>query len=108
MMKSPYYVIDSTNGTIIIYVSGGQKQFISFIRALIQNKSIILLDEPSSSLDETSKQILKDLIKKLEGKTILITTHDKELLSIFDTVIDNPAKKKKKESPNYKPYASDE
>lgn len=85
-------------------VSGGQKQFISFIRALVQNKSIILLDEPSSSLDQTSKQILKDLISKLEGKTILITTHDKELLSIFDHVIDNPSKKKKKKSNDYKPF----
>jgi len=75
-------------------VSGGQRQFITFIRSLIQNKSIILLDEPSSSLDQHSKEILMNLIKKLKHKTIIITTHDKELLPLFDKVIDNPSKKK--------------
>jgi len=74
-------------------VSGGQRQFISFIRALIQNKKIILLDEPSSSLDQQSKEILMNLIKNLKNRTIIITTHDKELLPLFDKVIDNPSKK---------------
>ena len=74
-------------------VSGGQRQFISFIRALIQNKKIILLDEPSSSLDQLSKEILMNLIKNLKNRTIIITTHDKELLPLFDKVIDNPNKK---------------
>lgn len=76
-------------------VSGGQRQFISFIRAIIQNKTIILLDEPSSSLDIKSKQILLSLIKKLAQATIIITTHDKELLPIFDKIIDNPSKQGK-------------
>lgn len=70
-------------------ISGGQKQFISFIRSIIQNKSIILLDEPSSSLDPKSKQILINLIKRLKDKTIIITTHDKDLVPLFDKIIDN-------------------
>ena len=76
-------------------VSGGQRQFISFIRSIIQNKSIILLDEPSSSLDQKSKQIFIGLIKSLNDKTIIITTHDKDLLPIFNTIIDNPSKQVK-------------
>ena len=99
--------LDTNVGKEGANVSGGQKQFISFIRALIQNKTIILLDEPSSSLDRHSKQILMDLIKKLNNKTIIITTHDKELLPIFNNIIDNPSKKVKKASIDYKPYAND-
>lgn len=76
-------------------VSGGQRQFISFIRSIIQNKCIILLDEPSSSLDQKSKQLLINLIRRLNKKTIIITTHDKDLLPIFDKIIDNPSKQTK-------------
>lgn len=68
-------------------VSGGQRQFISFIRAILQDKKIILLDEPSSSLDNKSKQVLMDVIKKLKDRKIIIVTHDKELYPIFDEII---------------------
>ena len=84
-------------------VSGGQRQFISFIRSIIQNKSIILLDEPSSSLDQKSKQTLIGLIKNFKGKTIIITTHDKDLFPIFDNIIDNPSKQVKINQ-SIKPY----
>lgn len=69
-------------------VSGGQKQLIAIIRALIQNKKILLLDEPTSSLDIKSKDIFLNLIKNIKNKTIIISTHDKQLMQIFDTVID--------------------
>jgi len=69
-------------------VSGGQRQFLAFIRALIQNKRIIILDEPSSSLDIETKQILINTIKKLKNRTIIISTHDQQMYSIFDRTID--------------------
>ena len=68
-------------------LSGGQKQLIAIIRALLQNKSIILLDEPTSSLDSQTKTVIMSLIKKIVGKTILIVTHDKSLLDVFDDFI---------------------
>lgn len=71
-------------------VSGGQRQFIFLIRALIQNKPIILLDEPTSSLDVKYRAIFIDLIKTLkntENKTIIISTHDKLITQIFDTTV---------------------
>jgi ABC-type multidrug transport system fused ATPase/permease subunit len=78
-------------------MSGGQRQFVAFIRAIVQNKSIILLDEPTSSLDQKSKQLLIDLINRIKDKTIIVSTHDKQLLPLFDTVIDiNEMKKKGK------------
>lgn len=69
-------------------LSGGQKQFVYLIRAIIQNKTILLLDEPSSSLDATNKQLLMNLIKSIKGKTIIISTHDKQIMALFDRVVD--------------------
>ena len=68
-----------------------KRQFIFLIRALIQNKPIILLDEPTSSLDTTYKTIFINLIKilkKTEKKTIIISTHDKLITPLFDTTVD--------------------
>lgn len=71
-------------------VSGGQRQFIFLIRALIQNKPIILLDEPTSSLDSKYRTLFIELIKTLKKteKTIIISTHDKLISSLFDSTID--------------------
>lgn len=68
-------------------LSGGQKQLIAIIRSLLQNKSILLLDEPTSSLDVQTKEIIVNLIKQIKGKTILVVTHDQTLLPIFDDFI---------------------
>lgn len=68
-------------------LSGGQRQFVALIRSIIQNKFILLLDEPTSSLDEKSKKLFMDLIKNLK-KTIIVTTHDKQIFPIFDEIID--------------------
>jgi ATP-binding cassette subfamily C protein len=68
-------------------LSGGQRQFVALIRAIIQNKSIFLLDEPSSSLDTTNKQIFMNLIKNIRGKTIIISTHDKQIMGLFHKII---------------------
>ena len=68
-------------------LSGGQKQFVSLIRAIIQNKTIFLLDEPSSSLDTVNKNIFINLIKNIKDKTIIISTHDKQIKPLFDRII---------------------
>lgn len=82
--------LDSQAGKDGSKLSGGQKQLIAIIRALLQNKSIILLDEPTSSLDVQTKSSIIELIKQIEGKTILVVTHDQSLLSmssIFDDYV---------------------
>ena len=79
--------IDTHVGKEGVKISGGQKQFISFIRSLIQNKNIILLDEPTSSLDPKTKQLFINLMKNIKNKTIIITTHDSIITDIFDKVI---------------------
>lgn len=62
-----------------IDLSGGQKQKLCIARALVLVPEIILLDEPTSSLDSKNKEIIEDLIIELGKKyTILIVSHDKD------------------------------
>lgn len=68
-------------------LSGGQRQLIYILRAIIQDKKIILLDEPTSALDHNYKKMLMDLLKQLTDKTFIIVTHDYDILDVFDRVI---------------------
>jgi ABC-type bacteriocin/lantibiotic exporter with double-glycine peptidase domain len=64
-------------------LSGGQKHMVALIRTLIQDRPIILLDEPTSSLDTKNKRTIIDIIRNINNKTLIVTTHDTELLKIF-------------------------
>lgn len=77
------------------YISEGQKQLVILIRVLLQNKPILLLDEPSCSLDRENKSILISIIKNIENKTVIISTHDNELSEIFDVNVNIDEKKSK-------------
>lgn len=59
-------------------LSGGQKQLISFLRSVLQNRPIIILDEPTNSMDDNSKEILIKFIEKnyYTKKIVIIITHD--------------------------------
>lgn len=73
-----YYVGD--NGKKL---SGGQRQRISLARALYQQKDILVLDEFTSALDiETSKNLL-DMVSKIDGKIIILISHDHEAKNYF-------------------------
>jgi len=69
--------------------SGGERQKISIARALYQNPSIFLFDEPTSSMDIGSVDGFIDLLLKLKskGKTIIIVSHNSSFLSISDYII---------------------
>jgi ABC-type bacteriocin/lantibiotic exporter with double-glycine peptidase domain len=69
-------------------LSGGQKQIVALIRAIIHQKKIILLDEPTSSLDAETKQIFINLIETIKDKTIIVVTHDKTIHDLFDDMIE--------------------
>ena len=72
-------------------LSGGEKQRVAVARALINEPTLILADEPSGSLDSKNKEDLHKLLFDLRDKfglTIVIVTHDKELAALSDRVIE--------------------
>lgn len=71
-------------------LSGGEKQRIAVARALMNNPSVILADEPSGSLDTKNKEELHQLFFDLRdkyGQTFVIVTHDESLAVITDRTI---------------------
>lgn len=69
-------------------LSGGEKRRIGIARALLHNGSLILLDEPTESLDtNTEQQILALLQKQCQQKTVLMITHKKQSYTDFDHII---------------------
>jgi len=71
-------------------LSGGEQQRVAVARALINNPSIILADEPSGNLDSENKNELHKLFFKLRdtfGQTIIIVTHDRQLANMSDRIL---------------------
>ena len=71
-------------------LSGGQKQRVAVARALVNNPSVVLADEPSGSLDSKNKAELHQLFFDLRdktGQTFIIVTHDEQLAGITDRTI---------------------
>ncbi|PTY36949.1 hypothetical protein BGP77_06600 [Saccharospirillum sp. MSK14-1] len=67
-------------------LSGGQRQKVMIGRALLAKPYCLVLDEPSTGLDEAAVKSLKELISKLSEKTqLLIVTHDQRLMHINNT-----------------------
>ena len=74
------------NGSLL---SGGQRQIVWILRFIFNNHKVIILDEPTSSLDFNSKNKVIQLIKELEkDKTIIIITHDNDLLKYVKRIIE--------------------
>jgi putative ABC transport system ATP-binding protein len=73
-------------------LSGGEKQRIAIVRALVNNPKIILADEPTSSLDDENSELLMELFSKINKErkvTIVLTTTDlyEKLPTIMDYVL---------------------
>jgi ABC-type multidrug transport system fused ATPase/permease subunit len=57
-------------------LSGGQRQMVWILRSLLSPSSILIMDEPTSALDPTNKKLICSIINKIQGKTIIIVSHD--------------------------------
>lgn len=71
-------------------LSGGEKQRVAVARALVNNPSAVLADEPSGNLDSTNRDDLHDLLFKLRddfGQTFIIVTHDDNFAERSDKII---------------------
>ncbi|MCM1524757.1 MAG: ABC transporter ATP-binding protein [Ruminococcus sp.] len=71
-------------------LSGGQKQRTAIARALMNNPSVILADEPTGALDSGTSSEIMNLFTDLnkDGKTVIIVTHDSEIASRCSRVIE--------------------
>lgn len=71
-----------------INLSGGQKQRIAIARLIYKNSNIIILDEPTASLDEVSSKTIIEMLSKVKrDKLILIISHSKDVLKQCDKTI---------------------
>jgi ATP-binding cassette, subfamily C, bacterial LapB len=69
-------------------LSGGQRQAVAIARALVHEPQILLLDEPTSSMDHASEEAFKANLKQYgQGKTLIVVTHRTSLLSLVDRII---------------------
>jgi lipoprotein-releasing system ATP-binding protein len=72
-------------------LSGGEQQRVAVARALINNPSVILADEPSGNLDSESAKNLHELFFKLReefGQTFVLVTHNNELATMADRTLE--------------------
>jgi ATP-binding cassette subfamily C protein LapB len=69
-------------------LSGGQRKGISLARAALRNPSILLLDEPTDAMDNTTENEVKRRLDEFSaGRTVLLVTHRNSLLSLADKLL---------------------
>jgi len=68
-------------------LSGGEKQRIALIMAVLLDRPILLLDEASSALDRDNKQAVVDFIRESVDLTVLSVAHDAAWLGVADRVV---------------------
>lgn len=71
-------------------LSGGQRQLVLIARAILSSKRVIVLDEPSASLDDASRELVMGCLRRVRvesNATIVIVTHDPKLLAIADRIL---------------------
>jgi ABC-type multidrug transport system fused ATPase/permease subunit len=84
-LSDGYETILGENG---LSLSEGQRQRLSLARALVKNPDILILDEPTASLDPVSEQAIASAVLRLfENKTVFIVSHSRQVVEKCDRVI---------------------
>lgn len=78
----------ASNSVDLTVLSGGEKQKISIIRALLKSAEVLILDEPTTALDVPSQDFLFETLLTLkEGKIVIVISHDEQLKNICDKIV---------------------
>ena len=79
------YDYDTIIGNYDFSLSGGEARKICLARVMVTNPQILILDEPTASLDEVSERKFFDFLSEYsKDKTLIITTHNPKYLNNFD------------------------
>jgi len=79
---------DTMVGEGAVRLSGGQRRRIALARAAISDAPLVLLDEPTTSLDpEASAAVVSAIRRSTAGRTVLLVTHDRDLAELADRVV---------------------
>jgi len=69
-------------------LSGGQRQAVAIARSLLYDPPVLILDEPTASMDPTSEMRLREKLKVLsQGKTTILITHKGAMLDLVEKLI---------------------
>ncbi|WP_312926855.1 type I secretion system permease/ATPase [Pseudescherichia sp.] len=69
-------------------LSGGQRQMVLLSRLIVRNPQIVLLDEPTASMDEQLEAwVIRQLQQWLTGRTLVLVTHRPALLNLVDRIV---------------------
>jgi ATP-binding cassette subfamily B protein len=79
---------DTIVGEGAVRLSGGQRRRIALARAAVSSAPLVLLDEPTSSLDhESATAVIAAIRNSTAGRTVLLVTHDRDLAELADRVV---------------------
>lgn len=82
------YGLDKTETQLPPTLSGGEKQRLAILRAILDGKDILLLDEPTAALDGEKKRTVLELLSSLKDQAlILCATHDRQAIPYADQII---------------------
>ena len=79
-------------------LSGGEQQRIAIARAIVNNPKVLIADEPTGNLDESTAEEIIEILKKVaveNNKCVIVVTHSNQLASAADVVLELKDKKLK-------------
>ncbi len=79
-------------------LSGGEKQRVALVSAVLLDRDIFLLDEVTSALDKTSRKVVGEYFRTREDATMLCVAHDQDVFSFADQIIELPGRPGAKET----------
>ncbi len=83
--------LESCLDSKVTFLSEGEKQRISIVRALVYDRKFLICDEPTAHLDPNNAKIIVKLLKDISqecNKTVIVALHDYSLLPFFDEILE--------------------